>query len=53
MVEVGLRTSSRGRFEVMLDDKLIFSKAQLDRFPKDGEIIGLIQPVLGAPIHWR
>ncbi len=53
MVEVGLRTGSRGRFEVTLDDRLIFSKAQSDRFPKAGEIVGLVQPVLGAPIHWR
>ncbi len=52
MVEVALRTGSRGRFEVSLDDKLLFSKAKLNRSPKAGEIVGLVQPVLGAPIHW-
>ncbi len=53
MVDVSLRTGSRGRFEVMLDERLIFSKAKLGRFPKSGEIVGLMQPVVGAPIHWR
>ena len=53
MVEVDLRTGDRGRFEVSLDDKLLFSKAQSGRFPQTGEIVRLMQPVLGAPIHWR
>ncbi len=53
MVEVSLRTANRGRFEVTLDDRPVFSKAQLSRFPNPGEVLGLLQPALGAPIAWR
>ena len=53
MVEVSLRTGTKGRFEVTLDDRLIFSRAKLKRFPESGEILKLAEPVLGRPIHWR
>ncbi len=53
MVEVSLRSGSKGRFEVSLDDRLLFSKARLNRFPRDGEIVKLLGPVLGPPIDWR
>lgn len=53
MVEVSLKTGIKGRFEVTLDDRLIFSKAQLKRFPEAGEILRLAEPVLGRPIDWR
>ena len=53
MIEVSLRTGSKGRFEVTLDDQLIFSKVKLHRFPKRGEIISLAEPALGPPIAWR
>lgn len=53
MIEVSLRTGSKGRFEVALDDQLIFSKVKLRRFPNRGEILGLAEPVLGPPIAWR
>lgn len=53
MIEVSLRSGSKGRFEVTLDDVLIFSKAKLRRFPKPGEIRELAGPVLGPPIDWR
>jgi len=39
---VELKPGDRGAFEVYLDEKLIFSKLQLDRFPNEGEIINLI-----------
>jgi selT/selW/selH-like putative selenoprotein len=35
---VELKKSSGGRFEIYLDEKLIFSKAALSRFPSPGEI---------------
>jgi selT/selW/selH-like putative selenoprotein len=53
MIDVALRSGSKGRFEVTLDDQLIFSKAKLKRFPKPGEIRALVEPALGPPIAWR
>jgi selT/selW/selH-like putative selenoprotein len=53
MVEVCLRTGSKGRFEVSLDDSLIFSKMKLRRFPNPGEIRKLAEPTLGPPLDWR
>ena len=53
MIEVSLRSGSKGRFEVTLDDRLIFSKVTLHRFPNRGEILKLAEPALGAPIAWR
>jgi selT/selW/selH-like putative selenoprotein len=50
---VTLRTGSKGRFEVTLDDQLIFSKAKLKRFPEKGEILKLAEPALGRPLDWR
>jgi len=46
-------TGSKGRFEISLDHSVIFSKAELKRFPADGEIAKLLQPTLGKPPHWR
>ncbi|TME25807.1 MAG: SelT/SelW/SelH family protein [Chloroflexi bacterium] len=53
MVEVSLRSGSKGRFEVTLDDRLIFSKAKLHRFPHAGEILKLAEPTLGPALDWR
>ena len=53
MIGVSLRSDSKGRFEVTLDDRLIFSKAKLRRFPHNGEILKLAEPALGPPIAWR
>jgi len=41
-----MRPSSGGVFEVTLNGSLIFSKKQLGRFPKDGEIVTFIEDVL-------
>lgn len=38
--------SHSGRFEVMLDKRLIFSKAEEYRFPEEDEIIELLRPLL-------
>ncbi len=53
MEEVGLRAGDKGRFEVTLDGKLLFSKAKLGRKPKPGEIRVLMEPIVGPPEHWR
>ena len=53
MIDVSLRTGSKGRFEVTLDDEPIFSKVNLHRFPNRGEILRLAEPTLGPPIAWR
>ena len=51
--DVTLKTGDKGRFEVTLDDRLLFSKAQLKRHPKPGEVASLLRPLLGEPIAWR
>ena len=42
-IHVQLISSGGGVFEVTLNDRLIFSKRSLDRFPDDGEIEKLIE----------
>ena len=42
--------SSGGRFEVTLDDELIFSKAALGRHAEEGEVASLIRARLGPEI---
>jgi predicted Rdx family selenoprotein len=51
--DITLKTGTKGRFEVTLDDRLIFSKTQLKRHPRPGEVTGLLRPLLGEPIAWR
>ena len=41
--EVELLSSSGGVFEIVVDNKLIFSKKSLQRFPEEGEITLLLQ----------
>ena len=45
--------SSRGRFEVTVDDELIFSKASLGRHAKPGEVAGLIRGKIGPEVRER
>ena len=52
-LNVELRAGSKGRFEVSLDGRLLFSKAELKRFPAEGEIVSLVAPALGPPAEWR
>ena len=42
-----------GVFEVILDGVLIFSKKSLDRFPEEGEVLGLVREAQAtrAPIQ--
>lgn len=53
MVDVSLKSGTKGRFEITLDDQLLFSKAKLGRFPRDGEIVALMRASLGPPLDWR
>ena len=43
---VRLKPGDRGAFEVFVNNQLIFSKLQLDRFPNEGEIITFIEDLL-------
>jgi selenoprotein W-related protein len=47
---VELLPSSKGRFEVTLDDELIFSKASLGRHAKPGEVLALVRGRIGQPV---
>ena len=42
-VDSELVAAGGGVFEVSVDGKLVFSKLSLNRFPDDGEIVGLIR----------
>jgi selT/selW/selH-like putative selenoprotein len=53
MRAVELQSGSSGRFEISLDGQAVFSKKQLGRFPKPGEIVGLCEKKLGPPLEWR
>jgi selenoprotein W-related protein len=43
--------SSNGRFEVTLDDELIFSKADLGRHAEPGEVVALVRDRIGPEIE--
>jgi selT/selW/selH-like putative selenoprotein len=53
MRNVELRSGNTGRFEVTLDGELVFSKAQLKRHPKPGEVAAAFERRLGGPLAWR
>jgi selenoprotein W-related protein len=49
--EIGLGSlelvpSSGGRFEVTVNDRLVFSKAALGRHAEPGEVLGLVEKAL-------
>ena len=48
--DIQLVPSSKGRFEVTLNGELIFSKADLGRHAKPGEVAGLVRSRIGAEI---
>jgi hypothetical protein len=43
--------SSKGRFEVILDGDLVFSKASLGRHADAGEIAGIVRERFGPEIR--
>ena len=47
---IELVPSSKGRFEVTLDDELIFSKASLKRHAEPGEIAAIVRERIGAEV---
>jgi selenoprotein W-related protein len=47
---VELVPSSKGRFEVTLDEELIFSKAALGRHADPGEVAALVRARVGPEI---
>ena len=47
MRSLELVPSGKGRFEVTLDDELIFSKASLGRHAEPGEVAKLVRERLG------
>ena len=51
LASIDLIPSSGGRFEVTLDDALVFSKASLKRHANAGEVVALLEPRLGPPIE--
>jgi selenoprotein W-related protein len=53
MRSVELQSGSHGRFEITLDGELLFSKKASGRFPKPGEVAGLVEQKLGPPLDWR
>jgi selT/selW/selH-like putative selenoprotein len=53
MRTVDLRSGEKGRFEVTLDGKPVFSKAAAKRFPERGEVARLMEATLGPALDWR
>jgi selenoprotein W-related protein len=49
--KIDLLSSSKGRFEVTLDDELIFSKADLGRHAEPGEVAALVRERLGPEVE--
>jgi selenoprotein W-related protein len=43
---ITLVPSDGGRFEVTINDKLVYSKLQTGRHPETGEVVGLIRKML-------
>jgi selenoprotein W-related protein len=48
---IELVPSSKGRFEVILDGELIFSKADLGRHAEPGEVVAIVRGKIGPEIE--
>ena len=46
--EITLKPSDGGRFELVVNDKTLFSKLDSDRFPEDDEVLQLVASEIGA-----
>jgi selenoprotein W-related protein len=46
--DITLKPSDGGRFEVIVNDKTVFSKLDTDRFPEDDEVLNLVADEIGA-----
>lgn len=51
IAEIQLVPSSGGRFEVTLDDELVYSKAETGRHAQPGEVAGLVRDRVGPEIE--
>lgn len=51
MERLDLIPSSKGRFEVLVDGDLIFSKASLGRHAQPGEVVALLRARIGPEIE--
>ena len=51
IVDIKLVPSSKGRFEVVLDGELIFSKAELGRHANPGEIAAIVEERIGPRVE--
>ena len=49
-IEADLIPGAGGTFDVTVDGKRIFSKAQTGRFPEPGEVAGLVRKLKGATV---
>ena len=50
IVQLDMVPSSGGRFEVSLDDELVYSKAATGRHAKPGEVVTLFRERLGPEL---
>jgi selenoprotein W-related protein len=46
--DITLKPSDGGRFELIVNDKTVFSKLDTDRFPEDDEVLNLVADEIGA-----
>jgi len=53
MRAVELVSASHGKFDILLDGQLVFSKQAAGRFPKPGEMARLFENKLGPALEWR
>ena len=51
IADIRLLPSSKGRFEVVLDGELIFSKASLGRHAQPGEVVDIVKERIGPRIE--
>jgi selT/selW/selH-like putative selenoprotein len=53
MRAVELVSASHGKFDILLDGQLVFSKQAAGRFPKPGEVAALFEKKVGPALQWR
>ena len=46
---IELIPSDGGKFEITVDDQLVYSKIKTGRHAEEGEVLGLVQAVAAAP----
>ncbi|WP_281269256.1 Rdx family protein [Ammoniphilus oxalaticus] len=44
--DVALLPKGGGIFEITVNDRLVYSKKELDRFPEENEVVGLIRELI-------